>query len=110
MEPCKGSFHRPWGISVAPHNLVMRRVLESLAILFGIALAFGTASAADESNCSLCHKNRGLSTIDEEGRFHLYYINQELFDAGPHRRIKCEECHSDVDQIPHEPAKKVDCT
>jgi hypothetical protein len=67
-------------------------------------------SAGDELNCIMCHKHRGLSRIDENGEFRLFYINQELFESGPHRRNKCKDCHTDIDRIPHKPAKKVDCT
>jgi len=66
--------------------------------------------AGDELNCVLCHKHRGLSRIDENGEFRLFYINQELFESGPHRRNKCKDCHTDIDRIPHKPAKKVNCT
>jgi len=68
------------------------------------------AFSGDELNCVLCHKHRGLSRIDENGKFRLFYINQELFDSGPHRRNKCKDCHTDIDRIPHDPAKKVDCS
>lgn len=66
--------------------------------------------SGDELNCVLCHKHRGLSRIDEDGNFKLFYINQELFESGPHRRNKCSDCHTDIDRIPHSPAKKVNCT
>lgn len=82
-------------------------------LLFGcFALLFtaGQSQAGDELNCVLCHKHRGLSRIDEDGNFRLFYINLELFEAGPHRRNKCKDCHTDIDRIPHNPAKKVDCT
>ncbi len=65
---------------------------------------------ADELNCVLCHKYRGLSRIDENGEFRLFYINQGMFNKGPHKRIQCKDCHVDIDKIPHNPAKKVDCT
>jgi len=67
-------------------------------------------SAAEELSCLQCHKYRGLSRIDETGKFRLFYINKELFDSGPHSRNKCKDCHQDIDRIPHNPAKKVDCT
>ncbi len=51
-----------------------------------------------------------MSRIDEQGRFRLFYINADLFESGPHRRNKCQDCHDDIDHIPHDPAKKVDCT
>ena len=68
------------------------------------------AEADDEVNCLICHKHRGLSRIDEQGKFRLYYINNEMFESGPHRRNKCHDCHSDKDRIPHDPTVKVDCT
>jgi hypothetical protein len=68
------------------------------------------ADADDESNCLLCHQNRGLSRIDEEGNFKLFYIHEELYQAGAHRRVECKGCHSDIDEIPHDEAEKVDCT
>ena len=80
-----------------------------LPFLFLISIS-QSASSDDELNCELCHKHRGLSRIDEDGQFRLFYINQELFESGPHRRIKCKDCHTDIDRIPHDPAKKVDCT
>lgn len=66
--------------------------------------------AADELNCVLCHKYRGLSRIDESGNFRLFYINQHLFKKGPHKRIQCKDCHRDIIKIPHDPANKVNCT
>lgn len=66
--------------------------------------------AADELNCVLCHKYRGLSRIDEKGEFRLFYINENLYKKGPHKKIQCRDCHRDIDRIPHVPAKKVDCT
>ncbi len=68
------------------------------------------AQAEDELNCVLCHKFRGLSRIDENGRFRLFYINENLFMKGPHKRIMCMDCHRDIKKIPHDPAEKVDCT
>ncbi|MDH5614316.1 MAG: cytochrome C, partial [Gammaproteobacteria bacterium] len=63
-----------------------------------------------ELNCLQCHKHRGLSRIDEDGNFRLFYINQELYESGPHRHNKCKDCHTDIERIPHDPAKKVNCT
>jgi len=68
------------------------------------------AYAKDALNCTMCHKHRGLSRVDENGKFRLFYINQELFANSPHRRNRCSDCHTDIDRIPHKTAKKVDCT
>lgn len=73
-------------------------------------LLSSNVTASDELNCVLCHKYRGLSRIDENGNFRLFYINQGLFKKGPHKRIQCKDCHTDIKKIPHDPAKKVNCT
>ena len=65
--------------------------------------------AADVGNCLLCHKYTGLSRIDEDGRFRLLYVNEDIFTRSIHAKVKCEGCHTDIKKIPHDPAKKVDC-
>lgn len=82
-------------------------ILLSVPFLYGICTV---VSAQDEMNCLLCHKYRGLSRIEEDGTFRVFYINEELFKSSPHSRNQCKDCHKDVDRIPHEEAKKVDCT
>lgn len=79
----------------------------AIAILHGPGII---AEAADTLDCLTCHKYRGLSRVDEQGKFRLFYVNNELFESGPHRRNNCNDCHSDIDRIPHNPAKAVDCT
>lgn len=78
-----------------------------VAVFCGIA---GTARGADDLNCLMCHKYRGLSRIDETGRFRLFFINEVMFKSGPHGKLKCNDCHRDINEIPHNPAMKVDCT
>ena len=67
------------------------------------------ADAADIGNCLMCHKYPGLSRVDEEGKFRLLYVNEDIFNKSVHAKVKCEGCHPDIQKIPHEPAKKVDC-
>lgn len=101
-----------------PRHHAKRRagIFASYIGIFAVLLGLGgvawttTAQAEDELNCVLCHKFRGLSRIDETGKFRLFYINENLFNKGPHKRIMCMDCHRDIKKIPHDPAKKVDCT
>jgi hypothetical protein len=86
------------------------RLSACVAVLVGLVALPESAAAADELDCVICHKHRGLSRVDEDGKFRLFYINQELFNSGPHRRNECKDCHGDITRIPHEPAEKVDCT
>ena len=88
-------------------NVILLLGLVLLAIVGGVCEG---VFAADELNCVLCHKYRGLSRVDKEGNFRLFYINEKMFKKSPHSRLKCIDCHSDIDEIPHKPAEKVDCT
>ena len=65
--------------------------------------------SSDIGNCLLCHKYPGLSRIDNDGNFRMLYVNEEIFNNTVHAKVKCEGCHSDVQKIPHDPVKKVDC-
>ena len=110
-----GKVH--WGLTRWYSALTLRGGKFKYASLFILSVsifcsAFWVApvQAEDELNCVLCHKFRGLSRIDENGRFRLFYINENLFMKGPHKRINCMDCHRDIEKIPHDPAKKVNCT
>ena len=91
------------------HHKYLLHYLILLTMLMLLSVSSQPAYA-EELNCLICHKHRGLSRIDEDGKFRLFYINNELFQSGPHRRNACKDCHQDIDRIPHNPAKKVDCT
>jgi hypothetical protein len=77
--------------------------------LFASPLTTTHLMAADVENCDLCHKYSGLGRIDETGKKHLYYVNEKLFQQSVHGKIRCKECHSEIEKYPHTNAKKVDC-
>ncbi len=81
----------------------------SFSLLAMVLLAPPSVPAADIGNCLLCHKYPGLSRIDEDGRLRLLFINEATMNSSVHARVKCEDCHTDIKKIPHDPAKKVDC-
>ncbi|MDH3879663.1 MAG: hypothetical protein OET18_17615, partial [Desulfobacterales bacterium] len=76
--------------------------------LFFLALT-SSVLAADIGNCLLCHKYPGISRVDENGDLRLFYVNEDIFKNSVHSNVKCEGCHIDIKQVPHEPVKKVDC-
>ena len=80
-----------------------------LSILVFVLLMFTDSNAADMGNCLLCHKYPGISRIDEEGQMRLFFVNEDIFKNSVHAKVKCEGCHTDIQKIPHDPAKKVDC-
>ena len=43
-------------------------------VVFSLLTVVITQVTADELNCVLCHKYKGLSRVDDKGNFKLYYI------------------------------------
>ena len=87
-----------------------RTVLLSLVITFLLLnLLPLSVLAGDPQNCLFCHKYRRLRAYDEEGTLHNFYVDTHLFNQSIHRQVSCVGCHSDVEQIPHTKAEKVDC-
>ncbi len=58
-------------------------------------------AAADDENCLMCHKHRGNSRIDINGRKRLFYVNEVYFSRSVHGRVPCRDCHWYIQQIPH---------
>jgi hypothetical protein len=73
------------------------------------------AAAEVEGFCTLCHKYPGLGRLeklegnDQESVPRVFYINNELFEASYHGKIRCKSCHTGVDKFPHADTKPVDC-
>ncbi|MEJ2170335.1 MAG: hypothetical protein P8X90_32955, partial [Desulfobacterales bacterium] len=94
--------------------MVIKKLLKFIISFWAMILLLSffmppISSAADIGNCLLCHKYPGLSRIDENGNFRLMYVNEDIFNKSVHAKVKCEGCNPDIQKIPHEPAKKVDC-
>ena len=69
------------------------------------------AEAADKENCQLCHRYSGLGNFDEKTtRKKIYYVNEKIYRNSVHGEVRCSHCHTDVKEIPHKPAKQVDCS
>ncbi|MFV1984580.1 MAG: hypothetical protein ACC657_13640 [Thiohalomonadales bacterium] len=84
-------------------------VVKNFLLFMLFSLLFGNVFA-DELNCLLCHKYKGLSRIDDNGEFKLYYVNEHLYNNSPHSKNTCADCHITVKEVPHKNVKKVDCT
>ena len=90
---------------IALKNCFILILLSATIVLFTSTLSF----SADMGNCLLCHKYPGISRVDEEGKMRLFYVNEDIFNNSVHAKVKCEGCHTDIKEIPHKEAKKVDC-
>lgn len=65
---------------------------------------------ADPENCQLCHRYSGLAAFTpESGTKKIFYVNEATYRNTVHGNMQCTHCHKDVKEVPHKPAKKVDC-
>jgi cytochrome b subunit of formate dehydrogenase len=89
---------------------VFSRRLRLAFIVFVLAIVHPQVLyAVDAENCLMCHRFRGLARVDKEGDYRLFYVDETLFSRGPHARVSCKGCHTDIEKIPHDNAKPVDC-
>ena len=80
--------------------------------LFALVLILASSQplrAVDPENCLMCHRFRGLARVDKQGTYRLFYVDETLFNRGPHARVACTGCHADIEKIPHDNAKPVNC-
>ncbi|MCF6353544.1 MAG: hypothetical protein L3J26_00325 [Candidatus Polarisedimenticolaceae bacterium] len=84
-----------------------------LSIAFLMLLIPTAALAVDDENCLMCHKYAGLGRYakneEQKAIKRIFYVNEELFRASFHGKLRCKSCHSGVEEIPHTDVKQVDC-
>ncbi len=93
-------------------SLIFNR-LTGFRVLFLFIFALGLfipATAKDPQNCLMCHRYPGLGRVDSAGSFKSFFIDPMHEMEGPHQRVSCKDCHSDIEEIPHYNAEKVNCT
>ncbi len=90
---------------------LFRMGIVSLAILVCMPVLFpGNLQAADAENCMKCHRYPGLAAAGEDGVQRNFWVDEEKYRHSIHGRLLCTSCHSDVKQIPHKAANRVDCS
>jgi hypothetical protein len=86
-------------------------IFSIIPAIFLAGICFAQSEAApDEENCLICHRFPNMGRIDENGEKRIFYINDQLFGNSVHGKLRCKDCHVDLDKIPHEDVKKVDCS
>lgn len=105
----RGDRDRPVGMPL--HAPLTRIMLGVVILVLWAAPGFAQSEAApDEENCLICHRYPAMGRYDEDGRRRVYYINDQLFLNSVHGKLRCKSCHVDLDKIPHENVKKVNCS
>lgn len=86
-----------------------------IGCVLALAVLACPAKGADPENCLSCHRYRGLSRIDDDGKnIRTFYVDPNYYDRklGPHARLGCTDCHDRhaVSVIPHQASAPVNCT
>ncbi len=70
----------------------------------------GSASAAAEEKCMICHGKKELSRTEQTGRKVPLFVDTTVLNRSMHANKKCTDCHIDVVAIPHKQTpRKVNC-
>lgn len=77
--------------------------------LFALLLFLGGGAAVqafeDDEGCLICHKYPMMGRITDEGALRSYYVLPEVFSRTVHRSVPCRDCHTEINELPHEPVK-----
>ena len=79
-----------------------------ILILIGIASPLGAATVSelfptsDDEDCLICHRYEKLGRVTQEGARKSYFIQPEKFFLTSHRAVSCRDCHTEINEIPHE--------
>jgi hypothetical protein len=88
-----------------------RGILFLVGIFLPLFISPSLGKAADEEACLVCHKYSGLARIDQKtSRTRLFYVSNDKYMNSVHGKVLCRNCHLKLDVIPHNDAKKVDCS
>ena len=83
-----------------------------------IAVAFlllfsaeASAKFVDAQYCLLCHRYPTLGRYDDKtGEKKVFYVNEESYSGSDHGVLRCTNCHVELNRLPHDDPKKVDCS
>lgn len=65
--------------------------------------------AIDEEGCLTCHQYPGLVSLEEANRLRILHIDEEKYLRSSHGGLKCRECHTHIDKVPHTGSLTVSC-
>lgn len=98
------------GVRRYQNSLFVIIVILLVGFLVSPHLLADSAWGADEENCLMCHKHRGISRIDLKGNMRIFYVSEALFAKSVHGRVPCRGCHTSISEIPHKiQVNKVNC-
>ncbi len=83
------------------------RYLAGLFLFAAFAFPASDVEAQSRDECLACHSDKSL-TMEKKGKQVSLYVEPEVLDKSPHRKLVCVACHAgfDAQNVPHK--EKVD--
>lgn len=76
-----------------------------------VLVARAEAVTAESNLCLECHQDFNLVKSTDKGEKVSLYVNKNIINISVHRKISCQQCHSDATSLPHrERLSTVDCS
>jgi cytochrome b subunit of formate dehydrogenase len=89
-------------------------LIKTHIIAVSFLLLFSAAASAefvDAEGCLLCHRYPTLGRYDDKtGEKKVFYVNEESYSGSDHGVLRCTNCHVELNRLPHDDPKKVDCS
>jgi len=84
----------------------MKSLLPLILIVFSLPVHAAAVSdlfpTSDDEDCLVCHRYEKLGRVTKDGQRKYYYIQPEKFFLTSHRAVSCRDCHTEINEIPHE--------
>jgi len=89
---------------------VNKTIFFTLPIILFFFLFLGKGLALDEGGCLICHQYPGLVRLDEKNNLKALHIDEAKYFNSSHGKLRCKQCHTTIEKIPHTGETTVDCT
>lgn len=64
------------------------------------------AAFDDDEACLMCHSYPRMTRVTEDGAIRSYYVMPDVYANTVHRNVPCRDCHTYINELPHEPVKE----
>ncbi len=79
--------------------------------IFVLLFLYGTSVAQTNEECMECHEDPELTAVVNDTVEVSAFVDIDRYSKSIHADFSCIDCHSDIEEIPHEDdLKKVDCS
>ena len=91
---------------------MLKQVISISLIVVVCLLYLGTSKCfgLDEDGCLTCHQYPGLVRLEKGDGIKVLHIDEKKYFASPHGKLRCRQCHTVIEKVPHTGETATDCT